>query len=367
MRNAGGPGSRKNLRGTTSSRTASSDSMTRRSTRPYTPSWRRRWSESPRRPFSMRSANTNQGCWPSSKDSFESSTSVFLEILAALEDLLDLVVDLVETERDLGGHGMDAAVHADRLHALQELHVQKGLRRRTVREQSLVQGKGVQRPLHDPLELLFGEKVRLAEDVDERKTMAELDCRAQQDGGDEARSRFHQRGVGQIHEGRILPTEGIDQDRPGGPEGEQLDLTRRVDQDVARLECLEDLRELPRVHRDHVRGRDLRAVRTEVLLLHDLREIHVVANVEVGRILEGLGARIQVYGHAVEALRVHPQLEGVYHRRLPRSGGPEEVQVARHGCFAYVPAPHEVRGSGGPAKAAALPSSSHLRWPRHEG
>src|SRR5438309_9413503 len=327
--------------------------MTRRSTRPYTPSWRRRWSESPRRPFSMRSANTNQGCWPSSKDSFESSTSVFLEILAALEDLLDLVVDLVETERDLGGHGMDAAVHADRLHALQELHVQKGLRRRAVREQSLVQGKGVQRPLHDPLELLFGEKVRLAEDVDERKTMAELDCRAQQDGGDEARSRFHQRGVVQIHEGRVLPTEGIDQDRPGGPEGEQLDLTRRVDQDVARLERLEDLRELPRVHRDHVRGRDLRAIRSEVLFLHDLREVHVVPDVEVGRILEGLGAGIQVHGDAVEALGVHPQLEGVDHGRLAGSGGPEEVQVASHGYCAYVPAPHEVRGSGGPAVAAA--------------
>src|SRR5437016_13406493 len=208
--------------------------MTRRSTRPYTPSWRRRWSESPRRPSSMRSANTNQGCWPSSKDSFESSTSVLLKILAALEHLLDLIVDLVETERDLGRHRMDAAVHADRLHALQELHVQKGLRRRAVREQSLVQGKGVQRPLHDPLELLFGEKVRLAEDVDERKTMAELDCCAQQDGGDEPRSRFHQRGVVQIHEARILPTEGIDHDRPRRPRGEPLDLTRHVAQAIPR-------------------------------------------------------------------------------------------------------------------------------------
>src|SRR5438132_303604 len=188
--------------------------MTRRSTRPYTPSWRRRWSESPRRPFLMRSANTNQGCWRSSKDSCESSTSVLLEILAALEDLLDLIVDFVETERDLGGHGMDAAVHADRLHALQELHVQKGFRRRAVREQSLVQGKGVQRPLHDPLELLFGEKVRLAQDIDERKAMSELHRGAQQDGRDEPRSGLHQRGVVQVHEGRVLPTEGIDQDRP---------------------------------------------------------------------------------------------------------------------------------------------------------
>src|SRR5256884_1639752 len=330
--------------------------MTRRSTRRYTPSWRRRWSESPRRPSSMRSANTNQGSWPSSKDSFDSSTSVLLEILAALEDLLDLVVDLVETERDLRGHRVDAAVHADRLHALQELHVQKGLRRRAVRDQSLVQGKGVQGPFHDPLELLFGEKVRLAEDVDERKAMPELDRRAQQDGGDEPGSRFHQRGVVQIHKGRVLPTEGIDQDRPRGAEREQLDLTRRVDQDVARLERLEDLRELPRVHRDHVRGRDLGAVRTEVLFLHDLREVHVIPDVEVGRILEGLGAGIQIHGDAIEALRVHPQLEGVHHRRLARSGGPEEVQVASHGCFAYVPAPHEVRGRGGPADAAALPS-----------
>src|SRR5438876_12036185 len=121
----------------------------------------------------MRSANTNQGCWPSSKDSFESSTSVLLEVLAAFEDLLDLVVDLVETEGDLGGHGVDAAVHADRLHALQELHVQKRLRRRAFREQSLVQGTGVQRPLHDPIEFLFCEKARLAEPVNERKPMPE--------------------------------------------------------------------------------------------------------------------------------------------------------------------------------------------------
>src|SRR5437870_13806805 len=113
--------------------------MTTPSTRPYMPSWRRRWSESPRRPFSMRSANTNQGCWPSSKDSFESSTSVLLEILAALEDLLDLIGDLVETERDLGGHRMGAAVHADRLHALQERHVQNSLRRPSARHRSLRQ------------------------------------------------------------------------------------------------------------------------------------------------------------------------------------------------------------------------------------
>src|SRR5437879_12821646 len=136
--------------------------MTRRSTRPYTPSWRQRWSESPRRPFSMRSANTNQGCWPSSKDSFDFSTSVLLEVLAALEDLLDLVVDLVESEGDLGGHGVDAAVHADRLHALHELDVQKRLRRRVVREQSLLHGEGVQGPLHDPLDLFLGVKLRLA-------------------------------------------------------------------------------------------------------------------------------------------------------------------------------------------------------------
>src|SRR6266571_9245602 len=356
MRNDGGPGSRKNSRATTSSRSASSVSMTRRSTRPYMQSWRRRWSESPRRPSSMRSANTNQGCWPFSKDSFESSTSVLLKIFAALEDLLDLVVDLVEAEGDLGGHGMNAAVHADRLHALQELHVQEGLRRRAVREQSFVQRERVQGPLHDPLELLFGEKVRLTQDVDEGETMPELHRRAKQDGGDEPGSRFHQRGVVQIHEGRVLPTEGIDQDRPGGTEREQFDLTRRVDQDVARLERLEDLRKLPGVHRDHVRGRDLRAVRPEVLFLHDLREVHVVPDVEVGRILEGLGARIQVHRYAVEALRVHPQLEGVHHRRFARSGRPEEVQVPSHGCLAYVPAPHEVRGSGGPR---TLPSSLH--------
>src|SRR5438876_12199479 len=100
----------------------------------------------------MRSANTNQGSWPSSKDSFESSTSVLLEVLAAFEDLLDLVVDLVESEGDLGGHGIDAAVHADRLHAHHVLHVQNNLRRRAVREHSLVQGNEVQRPLHHPLD-----------------------------------------------------------------------------------------------------------------------------------------------------------------------------------------------------------------------
>src|SRR5207302_10967268 len=96
--------------------------MTRRSTRRYTPSWRRRWSESPRRPSSMRSANTNQGSWPSSKDSFESSTSVLLEVLAAFEDLLHLVVGLVEAEGDLGGHGVIGAVHGAVLHALQARH-----------------------------------------------------------------------------------------------------------------------------------------------------------------------------------------------------------------------------------------------------
>src|SRR3990170_1052327 len=81
---------------------------------------------------------------------------------------------------------MDAAVHADRLHALQELDVQEGLRRRAVREQGLVQGERVEGPLHDPLEFRFSEKVRLAQDVDEGKRMPELHGRTEQDGGDEA-------------------------------------------------------------------------------------------------------------------------------------------------------------------------------------
>src|SRR5205807_9430408 len=104
----------------------------------------------------MRSANTNQGCWPSSKDSFESSTSVLLEVLAAFEDLLDLVVDLVETERDLGRHWMDAAVHADRLHALQELDVQKVLRRPPARNSPSEQVKGSKSPFQNPPGLLSG-------------------------------------------------------------------------------------------------------------------------------------------------------------------------------------------------------------------
>src|SRR2546430_9415696 len=149
--------------------------MTRRLTRPYMQSWRRSRNESRRRPSSMRSANTNQGCCPSSKDSFESSTSVLLEILAALEDLLDLIVDLVEAERDLGRHGMDAAVHADRLHALQELDVQEGLWSRAVHEQSLVYGERVQRPFHDPLQFLSRKQIRLAVAVDERHAVPELD------------------------------------------------------------------------------------------------------------------------------------------------------------------------------------------------
>src|SRR5207247_10958496 len=143
------------------------------------------------------------------------------------------------------------------------------------------------------------------------KAMAELHGRAQQDRGNEAGGGLDERRIVEVHEDRVLPAERIDEYGTGGAEREQFDLARGVDQDVVRLERLEDLGELPRVQRDHVRRGDLRSVRTETLFLHDLLRADVVAHVELGRVLERLGARIEVRGDAIEAWRVHPHLEGV--------------------------------------------------------
>src|SRR5712691_3151737 len=108
--------------------------------------------------------------------------SVLGQILAALEGLLDLAVDFFEAERQLGGYRVDTAIDADGLHALQELDVEKGLRCGGFLKEGFVEGERVERPLHDSFELRLREEVRLAQDVDERQAVSELDRGVQQDG-----------------------------------------------------------------------------------------------------------------------------------------------------------------------------------------
>src|SRR5207245_7098888 len=110
--------------------------------------------------------------------------SVLGQILAALEGLLDLAVDLFETERQLGGYRVDAAIDADGLHALQELDVEKGLRCCGFLKERFVEGERVERPLHDSFELRLREEIRLAQDVNERQSVSTLDGGVQEHGRD---------------------------------------------------------------------------------------------------------------------------------------------------------------------------------------
>src|SRR5438132_12831296 len=133
--------------------------------------------------------------------------SVLRQILAALEDLLDLTVDFFETERELGGYRMDAAIDADRLHALQELDVEEGLRCCGFLKEGFVEGERVERPLHDSFELRLREEIRLAQDVDERQSVSELDRRVQEDGRNEAARALDERRIVEIDECGVLAAE----------------------------------------------------------------------------------------------------------------------------------------------------------------
>src|SRR5438445_11910381 len=156
--------------------------------------------------------------------------SVLRQILAALEDLLDLTVDVFETERELGGYRVDAAIDADGLHALQELDVEEGLRGRGFLKEGFVEGERVERPLHDSFELWLREEIRLAQDVDERQSVSELDGGVQEHGRDEAAGALQESRIVEIDERGVVAPERIDQDRTGRAECEKLDLARCVDQ-----------------------------------------------------------------------------------------------------------------------------------------
>src|SRR3989442_9165967 len=130
--------------------------------------------------------------------------SVLRQILAALEDLLDLTVDFFETERELGGYRMDAAIDADRLHALEELHIEEGLRCGGFLEEGFVEGERVERPLHDSFELRLREEIRLAQDVDERQSVAELDGGGEEHGREETAGAPHERRGVEIDERGVL-------------------------------------------------------------------------------------------------------------------------------------------------------------------
>src|SRR5437667_3341699 len=335
-RGGGGPAWKRSLPGTISSRNASSAWTMRRSTRSSGPCPRSAFNGFRRRASSMRFATgTPRSSKPSTAycetPSYPNHTALVLrKIFSALERHLNLAVDLLESEGDLGRDGMNPAIHADRFQALQKFHVESGLRGGGLLEEGLVQGKRVDGPLHDSFEFWLREQVRLAQDVDEGQAVTELDRGVEEDGRDEATRISYQRRVIQVDERGILPAEGIDQDGAGGPEREQLDLARGVDQDVVRLERLEDIREFFRIHGDHVGRGDLRSVGSESLLRHDFLDVHVVPDIEIGRVLKRLGSRVEVHGDAVEALGVHPQLEREDHRGLPRSHGPEEVEVSSH-------------------------------------
>src|SRR5438034_10988799 len=85
--------------------------------------------------------------------------------------------------------------------------------------------------------------MRLAQDVDERQSVSELDRGVQEDGRDEAAGALHERRVVQIDERAMLAPERIDQDRTGRAEREELGLARGVDQVIVRLKGLQDVRE----------------------------------------------------------------------------------------------------------------------------
>src|SRR2546427_11847380 len=155
---------------------------------------------------------------------------------------------------------MDAAIDADRLHALQELDVEKGLRWCGFLKKGLIEGERVERPLHDSFELRLREEIRLAQDVDERQSVSELDGGVQEHGRDEAAGALHERRVVEIDKRGVLAPERVDQDRTGSAEREVLDLARCIYQVIVRLKGLQDVRELLRVHRGHVRRGDLCAV-----------------------------------------------------------------------------------------------------------
>src|SRR2546428_3256599 len=161
------------------------------------------------------------------------TSSILCQILAAFEGLLDLAVDFFETERQLGRDRVDAAVDADGLHALQELHVEEGLRGRGFLKEGFVEGEGVERPLHDSFELRLRKEIRLAQDVDERQSVTELDRGVQEDGRDETAGALHESRIVEIDERALLAPERIDQDRTGRAEREELDLARCVDQVIA--------------------------------------------------------------------------------------------------------------------------------------
>src|SRR2546430_16040052 len=163
---------------------------------PRPPSWRQLGRSTPRS-----SRHSTASCDPSRLGS-DDLRSVLRQVLAAFEDLLDLTVSLLEAERQFGRHRVDAAVHADRLHALQELDVEEGLRCGGFLEEGLVQGERIQRPFHDLLEFPFREKGGLAQYVDEGQAVAELDRRGQEDGRDEAARRLHYGWVVEIEQGR---------------------------------------------------------------------------------------------------------------------------------------------------------------------
>src|SRR2546428_13240536 len=155
--------------------------------------------------------------------------SVLRQILAALEGLLDLAIDFFEAERQFGGDRVDAAIDADGLHALQELDIEKGLRGRGLLKEGLVEGERVERPLHDSFELRLREEIRLAQDVDERQSVPELDGGVQEHRRDETTGALHERRVVEIDERGVLAPECIDQNGTGSAEREELDLAWCVD------------------------------------------------------------------------------------------------------------------------------------------
>src|SRR3989442_3393228 len=224
--------------------------MTRRSTRSCERSPKSAWSSFPLRSCSTRFARSIRRSSKRSTASCDpappfpgSRCSVFRQILATLEDLLDLAVDLFETERQLGGYRVDAAIDADGLHALQELDVEEGLRCGGFLKEGFVEGERVERPLHDSFELRLREEIRLAQDVDERQAVSELDRGVQQDGSDEAAGALHERWIVEIDERGVLAPECIDQDRTGSAEREELDLAWCVDQVIVRRKGLQDVRQ----------------------------------------------------------------------------------------------------------------------------
>src|ERR1051326_502350 len=256
-------------------------------------------------------------------------------LLALADGALDEGVEVVEAVAEGAADGEQDVVELQRVQHPGDLRRELGAHGGLLGQHVGLQRRGGGGPAADVVQAVGVDAVGLGEQEHHRLVEAEQRGAAEHELAGEAGGGAGEERVHEVGDEAAAGVQRLDDVLARLAEHEQLDLAGRVDEDLVGAEAVNFLFDFVEVEGDHVGGGDLGAVGAEAVLLHDLRDLDPLADVDVGRVRQFLGAGVEVDEHGGDAVLLGPAVVGRDERGLAGARGADEVDGRLVACAHY--------------------------------